>query len=337
MKDADHSHSHNDHGHAHHDHTHGTVDPALLTTQRGIWAVKWSLIGLAATAAFQVVVFVASGSISLLADTIHNIADAGTAIPLWVAFILARRKPSQRFTYGYGRVEDIGGVLIILIIFLSAVFAGYQSLDRLHNPQTVQHLWAVVIASLIGFAGNEAVAILRIRVGREISSAALVADGYHARVDGMTSLGVLLSAVGVGLGYPLADPIIGLIITVIILRIVSDSGKAVFTRLLDGVDPEVSDEITHALNHAPGVGDITEIRLRWSGHLLHAEVNLGVDPRLSVTEGHAIAVEARHQLLHALPYLSSVSIHIDPEHLSGETHHGIREHKHGGLATHSHR
>ena len=336
MDDGGHSHSHSDPDHSHHDHTHGTIGPALFTTQRGIWAVKWSLVGLTATAAFQLVIVIFSGSVALLADTIHNIADAATAIPLWIAFILARRQPSRRFTYGYGRVEDVAGVVIVLTILFSAILAGYESVNRLLHPQSVEHLWAVAIASLIGFAGNEMVATLRIRVGKQIHSAALVADGHHARVDGMTSLGVLLSVGGVWLGYALADPVIGLAITIAILRIVWESGKAVFTRLLDGVDPEVIDEITHAINHAQGVRDVTDVRLRWSGHRLHAEVNLAVSPKLSVAEGHAIAMEARHQLLHHLPYLSNVNIHIDPEHLSGEEHHCILEHTPGGLAIHSH-
>jgi cation diffusion facilitator family transporter len=339
MVNSEHSHAkYQSHGHhGEHNHTHGTIEPALLTTERGIWAVKWSLIGLGATAVLQAVIVFFSGSVALLADTIHNIADAGTAIPLWIAFTLAKRQPSRRFTYGYGRVEDVAGVMIVLTILFSAVLAGYESINRLLHPQPVEHLWAVAIASIIGFAGNEMVALFRIRVGKQINSAALVADGYHARVDGLTSLGVLLSAVGVWLGYPLADPIMGLLITVAILPIVWESGKAVFGRLLDGVDPEVIDEITHAINHTQGVRDVTEVRLRWSGHRLHADVNLAVSPKLSVAEGHAIAVEARHQLFHHLPYLSNVTIHIDPEDLSGEEHHRIKEHTHEGLAVHSHR
>src|SRR6266508_6158040 len=337
MSAVSHSHFHSEPDHSHHDHTHGTIDPELLTTERGIWAVKWSLIGLGATAIFQVVIVLFSGSVALLADTIHNIADAATAIPLWIAFTLARRQPSRRFTYGYGRVEDVAGVMIVLTILFSAALAGYESINRLLHPQSVEHLWAVAVASIIGFAGNELVAIFRIRVGKQINSAALVADGYHARVDGLTSLGVLFSAVGLSLGYPLTDPIVGLVITVAILAIVWESGKTVFTRLLDGVDPEVTDEITHALNHAQGVRDVTEIRLRWLGHRLLAEINLAVSPKLSVAEGHAIAVEARHQLMHSLPYLSNVTVHIDPEDLSGEKHHAITQHTHGNLANHSHR
>jgi cation diffusion facilitator family transporter len=174
--------------HGEHNHTHGTIDPTLLTTERGIWAVKWSLIGLASTAVFQAVIVFFSGSVALLADTIHNIADAGTAIPLWIAFTLAKRQPSRRFTYGYGRVEDVAGIMIVLTILFSALLAGYQSINRLLHPQPFEHLWAVAMASIIGFAGNEIVAIFRIRVGKQINSAALVADGYHARVDGLTSV-----------------------------------------------------------------------------------------------------------------------------------------------------
>ncbi len=319
-----------------HNHSHGTIDPALLTSEQGIRAVKWSLLGLAATAAFQVVIVVLSGSVALLADAIHNLGDATTAVPLWVAFAIARRKPSSRFTYGYGRLEDVAGVVIVLTILFSAGIAGYQSVDRLLHPQTVEHLWAVGIAAIIGFIGNEIVAIFRIRAGKKISSAALVADGYHARVDGLTSLGVLLGAVGAWLGYPLADPIVGLFITFAILRIVWESGKAVLTRLMDGVDPEVIDEIKHAVEHTLGVSEIRDVRVRWLGHRLQAELNLAVSPEMSVAEGHAVAVEVRHQLLHHLPYLSNATIHVDPGSLSGEEHHRIMEHAHEGLTTHSH-
>src|SRR5215813_12473165 len=243
MVDLQHPHSHGDPNHSHHDHTHGALDPALLTTEHGIWAIKWSFVGLFATAVFQTIVVLLSGSVALLADTIHNMADAGTAIPLWVAFTLGRKKPSQRFTYGYGRVEDLAGITIVLIILMSAIAAGYESIQRFFHPQKVEYLWAVIVASIVGFAGNEGVAIFRIKVGKEIGSAALIADGYHARIDGLASLGVLAGALGVWVGYPLADPLVGLLITIVILRILWESGKSVLSRLLDSVDPEVTDEI----------------------------------------------------------------------------------------------
>jgi len=323
----------------HHDahvHAHGVIDPSIFTTQRGMWAIKWSFFGLLATALFQIVIVLLSGSVALLADTIHNFGDAATAIPLWIAFTFARRKPSNRFTYGYGRMEDLAGVAIVLTIFFSAIVAGYESIHRLFYPRTVVYLWTVIVASVIGFSGNEAVAQFRIKVGKEIGSAALIADGRHARVDGLTSLAVLFGAVGVGLGYPSADPLVGLLITAVILRIAWKSGKDIFTRLLDGVDPEVIDEIKHAVNHTPGVCDFAEVRVRWLGHRLHAELNIAVSPELSVEEGHEIAIEVRHQLLHHLRYLSSVTVHIDPVSASGEKHHCITEHAHGDLPAHSH-
>src|ERR1044071_954149 len=168
MNEHDHDHSHSG-GHldaAHHTHTHGAIDPSILDTDRGIWATKWSFVGLFITAVFQVFVVLFSGRVALLADTIHNFGDAATAIPLWIAFTLGRRKPSDRFSYGLGRVEDLAGVAIVAMILTSAVVACYESIGRLFHPQEVKYLWAVVLASLIGFAGNEAVAIFRIRVGR---------------------------------------------------------------------------------------------------------------------------------------------------------------------------
>jgi cation diffusion facilitator family transporter len=337
MVDSKHSHK-GDYEHSHHHgHTHGAVDPSILTTERGIWAVKWSFVGLMLTALFQIGIVWISGSVALLADTIHNFGDAATAIPLWIAFTLARWKPSKRFTYGYGRVEDLAGVMIVLLILFSAIVAGYESINRFFNPRPMDYLWAVVVASVVGFLGNEVVAKFRMKVGKEIGSAALIADGYHARVDGLTSLAVLFGVIGVWLGYPLADPLIGLIITIAIVHIVWDSSKTVFTRLLDGVDPEIIEEIKHEVTHVPGVSDVTEIRVRWLGHYLHAEVNIAVDPNLSVEAGHNIAKEVRHHLLHSLSYFSNATIHVDPMNASGEKNHRIVDHTHDDMSTHSHR
>ena len=319
-----------------HDHTHGVTDPHILSTERGIWAIKWSFFGLLTTAALQSTVVLLSGSIALFADTLHNLGDALTAIPLWLAFLLARRQPSDRFTYGYGRVEDLAGVAIVLTMFFSAVVVGYQSLQGFIEPGLVEYLPAVAVASLVGFVGNEAVARLRMRVGKEIGSAALVADGYHARVDALTSLMVLVSVAGVWSGYPLADPVVGMLITLAILRMTWVSGKAVFLRLLDAVDPQVVAEIREAAYRTPGVADVTEARLRWVGHRLLAELNVAVNPDLSIEQGHQIAKDVRHTLLHQLRYLSNATIHLDPVTASGEAHHRIADHAHDELPTHSH-
>jgi cation diffusion facilitator family transporter len=334
-------HDHHAHGHSYdhdlsHGHVHGVVDPSIASSERGLWAIKWSFVGLVATAALQLLVVFISGSVALLADTIHNFGDAATAIPLAIAFWFARKKPNERFTFGYGRVEDLAGLAIVATILATAIIAGYQSIQRLLHPAEVSHLWAVIVASIVGFLGNEGVAIFRIRVGREINSAALIADGYHARIDGWTSLAVLFGAVGVWLGYPLADPIIGLLITAAIFGIVIQSGKSIFFRMLDGADPEVIDELRHAAAHVPQVQEVTEVRARWIGHRLHAELNIAVDPQLTVAQAHAVAAEVRHQLLHHLDYLSLVVIHVDPTDQSGEAHHRIGTHVHDGLPEHSH-
>ncbi len=321
---------------SHHDHVHSAGDPRVLTSERGIWAIKWSFMGLMITAFLQVIIVYFSGSIALLADTIHNAGDASTAIPLWIAFRLVRREPSDRFPYGYGKVEDLAGAVIVLLILFSAVVAGYESIQRFLHPQPVRYLGAIAAAAVIGFLGNELVAVLRIRTGEEIHSAALIADGYHARVDGLTSLAVLGGAAGIGLGFPLADPIVGLLITVLILRIVWSSAKPVFMRMIDGVDPEVLHEIRHAASHVQGVHGVSEVRARWMGHWLHAEVNLSVAPAVTTREAHRLAQEARHAILHHLPQLANAIIHVDPADASGEGFHRIEQHTHDELEPHSH-
>ena len=309
-----------------HGHTHGVIDPTIATTAKGIWAIKWSFVILAITSALQLVVVYFSGSVALLADTIHNVGDAVTAIPLWIAFMLARRKPSKTFTYGLGRVEDLAGIAIVLIILFSALFAGYQALDRLYNPQAIQFLGWVAAAGLIGFIGNEAVAVFRIRTGREINSAALIADGYHARTDGFTSLAVVLGALGVWLGYPLADPIIGLLITIAIFGIVWQSSKAVFTRMLDGIEPAVIDEIQHVAEHVKGITGVGQIQARWIGHRQQVDMAIAMPPSATVGETQSVIAELQSQLFAHLPALSAANIRLAMPAGKAKVHEGGHHH-----------
>lgn len=303
------------HGHDHgndkaHGHTHGVIDAAVASTDRGIWAIKCSFVILAVTAAFQVVVVLISGSVALLADTIHNVADATTAIPLWVAFRFARRKPTETFTYGYGRVEDLAGIAIVLIILLSAIVAGYEAINRILNPQPITMLLWVAIAGVIGFVGNEIVAVFRIRVGREINSAALIADGYHARTDGLTSLAVVGGALGVWLGFPLADPIIGLLITVAIFGIVWQSAKSVLTRMLDGVEPGMVAVVRHSAEHVKGITRVLDVKARWLGHKLHTDFAVQVDGGLSVQEADKISAALKRELFAHIPVLTVANVRV---------------------------
>jgi cation diffusion facilitator family transporter len=295
---------------------------------------------LLATAIVQLVIVWFTGSVALLADTIHNFGDAATAIPLWAAFTLSRRLPTKRFTYGFGRAEDLAGLLIVLSILATGIIAAYESIRRLGDPPEIDYIWIVAVAAVIGFLGNEAVALFRMKIGQEIGSAALVADGHHARVDGLTSLAVLFGAVGVWLGYPLADPIVGLVISVAILRIVVETSKSVFYRLLDGVEPEVPDEVRNVAAGTEGVREVAEVRVRWLGHKMLAEVNIAVDPGLSVGAGHDIAEDVHHQLLHNLKYLSNATVHVDPVGLAGEEFHqhgiGNTEHEKEDQEEHDH-
>jgi cation diffusion facilitator family transporter len=252
--------------------------------------------------------------VALAADTIHNFSDALTAVPLWVAFSLSAKAATRRYTYGFGRVEDLAGLFVVAMITLSAIVAGYEAVLRLIHPQVIDHVGWVALAGLVGFVGNETVAIYRIRVGRQIGSAALVADGLHARTDGFTSLAVLFGAGGVALGYPLADPIVGLVITVAILAVLRTAVRDVFRRLLDGVDPALVDTAERSLAAEPGVRSVHSVRMRWIGHCLHADAELDVDPGLSLAQAHQIAHDAEHHLIHTVPKLTTALIHAYPAH-----------------------
>jgi cation diffusion facilitator family transporter len=335
---------HHDHHHAHHhqhhdvdhDHDHNTgwlgrlrdllsemvgghshdasdqIDSALESNAAGRRALLISLVGLGVTAVLQAGVVVLSGSVALLGDTLHNVADALTAVPLLVAFTLARRPPNTRYTYGYGRAEDLGGLFVIAMIALSSVLAAYEAIDRLLHPRQVSHLWAVAMAAVIGFLGNEVVARYRIRVGRRIGSAALVADGLHARTDGFTSLAVLLGAGGVALGWRWADPVVGLAITVAIIGVLRSAVKQVGARLMDAVDPALVDQASAAIASVDGVEEIRELRIRWIGHSLRAEADVTADPNLTITQAHDLAHHAEDHLLADVGRLTAANVHVSP-------------------------
>ena len=339
----DHDHGHG-HGHDHQDgllgalrglvapHSHDakdSLDQALEGSSDGIRAVAISLVILLLTAGIQAVVVVASGSVALLGDTLHNAADALTAVPLWLAFRLGRRAPTSRFTYGYGKAEDLAGVAVLALIFGSAVFAGYEAIDRLIHPQKITHLGFVMAAAVVGAVGNEVVAQYRVRVGRRIGSAALEADGLHARTDGLTSLLVLIGAIAVVLGAQWADAAVGLVITAAILVVGYQATKSVGQRLLDAVDPGIVARISTTVASVDGVEAVTEVRARWMGHRLLAQVRLSVDGALPVTKAHEVAEVAHHELLHHVPNLSDAIIHVDPAGLGDDPHAATAHHRSG--------
>jgi cation diffusion facilitator family transporter len=283
------------------------------------------LVGLGATAALQAVVVAFTGSVALLSDTLHNAGDALTAVPLAIAFWVGRWPPNRRYTYGFGRAEDLAGIVIVLVITASAALAAYESVRRLIAPGEVRHLWAVALAGAIGFCGNEVVARYRIAVGSQIGSAALVADGHHARTDGLTSLAVVLSAGGVALGWQWADPVIGLAITLAILVVLRSAVRDIYRRLMDAIDPFLVSRVEQTLRATPGVLDVGEVRLRWIGHRLRAECEVVVDATITVAQGHAIALDAEHRLRHDVPRLAAALVHADPGG-DGDDHHELTAH-----------
>jgi cation diffusion facilitator family transporter len=305
------------------------VDESMETNADGRRALLISLVVLAVTAAIQAGVVFLSGSVALLGDTLHNVADALTAVPLLIAFRLARRATTRRYTYGYGRAEDLAGLFVIAMIALSCLLAGWAAVTRLIHPQDVRHLWAVAGAAVVGFLGNEIVARYRITVGRRIGSAALVADGLHARTDGFTSLAVLVGAVGVALGWTRADAVMGLAITLAILGVLRSAARQVFARLMDAVDPALVDQIEHVLEHTAGVRRVDSVKVRWIGHELHAEVEIAVDPAGSIVEAHTVAHDAEHDLLHAVRRLTSATVHAGPDEPNPAAHQVVAHHRRG--------
>ncbi len=301
-------------------------DAAFTATEEGIRTVWLALAALTITTILQIIIVYWSGSVALLADTVHNLGDALNSIPLLIAFYLARRAPTRRYTYGFGRAEDVAGIFIVLSIAISAGVIFYESFRKLLAPEPMTNLGWVAVAAIIGFLGNEAVALLQIRTGKRINSAAMIADGQHARTDGFTSLAVLIAAGATWLGYPIVDPLVGIVIGITILFITWDAMKQVWFRLMDAADPELVASVEKTASSVQGVQATNSVRVRWIGHTLHTDLRVIVDEDLSTRVSHEIATEVRHQLTHALPQLASIDIHVDPCGHGGHDPHSVISH-----------
>jgi cation diffusion facilitator family transporter len=325
----DHSHEHDEHDHGHddehgghgghggHGHEHGKVDADLYGNRAGLRAVQISTAGMFLVAVIQFVIAGIGGSAGLFADALHNLGDVLTTVALWIAFAISSRAANQRYTYGYYRSEDLAGIFIVLVIIASAAAGAVESILKLTSGTVPTQIYLSMAAALIGVAGNEILAQYKISVGRRINSVPLVADGQHSRIDGLTSLAAFLGLVGVALGFRLADPIAGLVITVVILTVVYSTTRSVLQRLLDAVDPRVVPSIMNVANGVPGVEGVNDIRARWVGHTLHVALNIEVDANLTIAKAHEIAEEVRHRLFHEIKGLSEAIIHTDP-HSHGE-------------------
>lgn len=298
----------------------GSAGALIDTGAEGIRATKVSLVGLGITAVLQAVLVALTGSVALLSDTLHNLTDAMTAVPLWIAFSVGRRAPTKRFTYGYNRAEDLAGIIIVIAIAVSAGAVAWESVQRFLEPRDLTLPGWVIAAGVIGALGNEAVARYRINAGKRIHSAALIADGIHARTDAYTSLSVVAAGVGSLLGWRWADPLAGLVVAGMILYLLRSTAARMFGRILDAVDPALFEQAAGIIGAVDGVRAVTDLRLRWAGHRLHAMISVSVDPDMTVREGHDIALEVSEDLTSELPYVVDSTVHVDPVGFDGPHH-----------------
>jgi cation diffusion facilitator family transporter len=328
--DHEHNHAHDEHDHEHdqeehgghgHGHGHGKVDADLYGNRAGLRAVQISTAGMLLVAIIQFVIAGIGGSAGLFADALHNLGDVLTTVALWIAFAISNRAANQRYTYGYYRSEDLAGIFIVLVIIASAAAGATESILKLTSGTAPTAIYLSMAAALVGVAGNELLAQYKISMGKRINSVPLVADGQHSRIDGLTSLAAFLGLVGVALGFRLADPIAGLVITVVILTVVYSTSRSVLQRLLDAVDVRVVPAIMNATRVVPGVEGVNDIRARWVGHTLHVALNIEVDANLTIARAHEIAEEVRHRLFHEISGLSEAIIHTDPHSHGAEDYH----------------
>jgi cation diffusion facilitator family transporter len=316
-------HDHDEHGHGH---EHGKVDADLYGNRAGLRAVQISTAGMLLVSLIQFAIAWIGGSAGLFADALHNFGDVFTTIALWIAFVISSRAANQRYTYGYYRTEDLAGIFIVLVIIASAVASGIESIQKLTSGNIPTQIYLSMAAALIGVAGNELLAQYKISVGKRINSVSLVADGHHSRIDGLTSLAAFIGLVGVKLGFPKADPIAGIVITIVIVTVVFSTARSVIQRLLDAVDPHVVPAIVTTASAVPGVEAVTDVRARWVGHTLNVVMNIEVDAELTLVKAHAIAEEVRHRLFHDIKGISQVVIHTDPTSTSGDHHKEMAHH-----------
>jgi cation diffusion facilitator family transporter len=318
-----HDHDHDEHAHGH---EHGKVDADLYGNRAGLRAVQISTAGMFLVAAIQFAIAWIGGSAGLFADALHNFGDVFTTIALWIAFVISNRAANQRYTYGYYRAEDLAGIFIVLVIIASAIASAVESIQKLTSGNIPTQIYLSMAAALIGVAGNELLAQYKISVGKRINSVSLIADGHHSRIDGLTSLAAFIGLIGVKLGFPKADPIAGIVITIVIVTVVFSTSRSVLQRLLDAVDPHVVPSIVTTATAVPGVEEVTDVRARWVGHTLHVVMNIEVDAELTLSKAHAIAEEVRHRLFHDIKGISEVVVHTDPSSASGDHHQEMAHH-----------
>ena len=331
--DDEHRHDGNHHhpsGETVHAHRHGQTDNSLASAGGGgasaLRVVAVSSLILAAVAAAELIAAAATSSAAVLADGLHNLGDVGTTVALALAFVLSRRAPNRRFPYGYHRVEDLAGLVVLALIVASAIASGVTSIEHLIHRQPLTNVWLAIAVAAIGFAGNEVAAQYKIRAGRRLRSLALIADGQHSRTDGFASLGAVVGVAGAALGASVLDPVAGLVITVIIAAVAWETARSLTGRFLDEADASLVATIEEIAATTDGVLGVTDARARWTGRRVLAEITLEVDPETPLSHAHALGEEVRHRLYHRIDPLTDVIVHLDPAG-DAEAHDAVSHHR----------
>lgn len=305
-------------------HSHASPDRSALYSAEGIRAIKISTFGLLFTAVLQISIVAIGGSVGLLADSLHNFGDVFTTVILWIAFNASKRAADERYTYGYDRFEDLVGIVIVLIIGLSAVVAGYESTKALLHPGRVGALGVSIGAGVVGIIGNELVARYKIRAGRKINSVALEADGFHSRTDGLVSAGAVAGLVGVALGFPVADALAGMGITLAIVWVMIKSAQDVVGRIVDKVSPDLVGSIRSSALRVEEVQDVHDVRARWAGRSLLVEMHIALPEEMSLLQAHGIGERVSDRVFHEVDGVARVLVHVDPAH-PGKEHRDYHE------------
>lgn len=295
-----------------HGHSHAVLSDFAGSTRAGLRALAIGVAGLAATTVLQVALLLVSGSVALLGDTLHNGVDvAGTAV-VWVAFKISSRDRNERYSFGYHRFEDLAGLFVVLLIGASSALVLWESIRALTGEVEIHRPWLVLLAGLVGFAGNEAVAQFKIRTGRKIGSAALIADGQHSRADGLSSMGVVAAAVGLLLGAEWLDAVAGIGIGLLIAWAAYSTGREVLLRLLDHAEPDIRLALEKEAAEVAGIEHVNDLRIRQAGRTVHVVASVCVDATVTLPAAHGFAEDLREAWAHLLPDGSSIDIHVDP-------------------------
>lgn len=300
--------------------------PARLTgaegTREGLRAIRLAALALGASAVVRLTIAAITGSVGLLAAGIDDLGDVATTIALSVAFVASRRAADRRYTFGYQRVEDLSGVLVVLVIWGGAGFATYEAVTKLTGDHEVTRLGIAMGAAALGLAANGFAGFYKIAVGRRIMSEPLIADGKHALTDGVASIAALGGLIGVQAGWEQADPIAAFVVVAAIVAVAVDATRNVSTRLLDAVDPEIVNRIENIILGTPGVAGCGRVQARWAGRSLYVTVTVAVDGDLPVSEAHAVAEAVQHRILHDVDGVAQVDVHVDPWEPHGPDAHG---------------